>query len=270
VHVPHPDLDFTPGPFDPTEEPVLKGPKFVVQTPYQEFGHFNSLAQLAWLYQCINSILNTYLDFSNNSTSKRKITKLLKKLQALINQVLAKHIERFNFEKFEDSLKLNPLYYASKGFLFLHISINLCYIFCHLIEAKFFYYLKKRGKASESKSQAKSIAKTLIQFFKRTIKLPNHPAPILNLTEYYMATLSIMRPMANLIRVFIPVQNDEDLETLQYLIDFIRFYEFYRPGLRYYVEWCESQVTTNGDLSKEQKVKIVTNEGLKLFFEDFW
>jgi hypothetical protein len=268
VHFPHPSLDFNPGPFDPADEFVYNIEKPSILTPYQTLSNFNSLSRFTWLSQCINTMVNAYLDFSNFSDSKIQLSKHLKEFQHGIIKTVAKYLDKYDVKLYEENIVSNPDFYATTGHLITTICANNAYIAYYFAEVKYYSILRNRKKAKESRIKAKLAGKKVVEFMKRTFKLPGYPPPVLDLTEYYIASTSLMRPILCLAKVFVPAENDEDLKIHQYLIDFVRQHAFFRPNLKYYVEWSESHLIANGDLKIDKKSKSEQAIMLKLFHEE--
>jgi hypothetical protein len=269
VHFPHPNLDFNPGPFDLADNFSLNIPKPSIPTPYQTLSHFNSLSRFTWVSQCINAIMNAYLDFNNFSNSKIQLSKHLKEFQHGVIKTVEKYFDKYDLRLYEENIASNPEFYATTGHLITTICANNSYIAYYIAEVKYYSILKNRIKAKESRIKAKLAGKKVVEFMKRTFKLPGYPPPVLDLTEYYIASTSLMRPILCLAKVFVPAENDEDLKMHQYLIDFVRQHVFFRPSLKYYVEWCESHLIANGDLKLDKRSKSEQTIMLKLFHEEF-
>jgi hypothetical protein len=258
VYLPHPNFNFTPTKMDPRK--ILNSVVIDVlsTSPYEIHTNFNSMARLIWLNQAFIPVLNLYSKFLDTKLGFERMLIVNEILNSL--ELVQYYFYKFDLKTYEQNVIRNPGYYATTSQLSTLIIFHHSNIFYHLLLAKFYTELKQFDLAEKYRSNGKVYANELLKFTKRTLKLPNYPLPDLDLTQLYLNCQWIPTAIVQTSRIYIPVSNASDLQNLQYVVELCRFYSYFNEKLKSYVEWCESQISTNGNWTLVQKLKVIDIE----------
>jgi hypothetical protein len=263
VYLPHPNFNFAPTKMNPRK--ILNSVIIEVfsTSPYEIYTSFNSMTRLIWINQAFIPVLNLYSKYLNTKFGFERMLIVNEILNSL--EIVQYYYYKFDYETYELNMLKNPNYYATTSQLSTFIIFHHSIIFYHLLLFKFYTELKQLDLAAHYKSEGIVYSNKLLGFVKRTLKLPNYPLPELNLTQLYLNCFWIPTSIAHASRIYIPVTSVSDLENLQYIVEICRFYSYFDEKLKSYVEWCESQISTNGNWSLAQKLKVIE---IELFLDE--
>ncbi|KXN64547.1 hypothetical protein CONCODRAFT_80950, partial [Conidiobolus coronatus NRRL 28638] len=258
VYLPHPNFNFTPTKMNPRK--ILNSTiiEVISTSPYEIHTNFNSMARLIWLNQAFIPVLNLYSKFLNTKLGFERMLIVNEILNSL--ELVQYYFYKFDLKTYEQNVLKNPSYYGTTSQLSALIIFHHSNVFYHLLLAKFYTELKQFDLAKKYRSNGKIYANELLKFTKRTLKLPNCSLPDLDLTLLYLNCPWIPTAIVQTSRIYIPVSSASDLQNLQYVVEFCRFYSYFNEKLKSYVEWCESQISTNGNWTLVQKLKVTEIE----------
>jgi hypothetical protein len=244
-HIPHPQLDFTPGPYGAVEDLDEKLHKYDQCTPYNKVPHFHGLAKLTWLCQALSPYLDIFLRFKPEySEFDQRI--MIDKFQSYYPSTFGRNMEYYCMKKYEEDVQENPDHYANTTILMAIILFNTFHIFYFLLLTKYFHRLNDSSEAKLQKIEAKLLCQELIGFISRTMILPGYPDPKVDLTQFYVSCPLIPLILTQLIKVFLPAESTEDIQILQFFVELMKQFAIFSPYAEIYLQWCQSQIKTNG------------------------
>jgi hypothetical protein len=245
-HIPHPQLDFTPGPYGAMENLDEKLHKYGQCTPYNKVPHFYGLAKLTWLCQAFYPCIDIFLRFfkSENTEFDKRI--MIDKFQTYYPNTFGRNIKYYCMKKYEDDVQENPEHYANTSMLTAILLFNSFHILYFLLLAKYLHHLNDFSEAKLQKIEAKFHCQELMGFISRTMILPGYSDPKVDLTQFYVSCPLIALILVQLVKVFLPVESTEDIQILQFFVELMKQFVIFCPYTKIYLQWCQSQIKSNG------------------------